>query len=294
MVHCYKGNNVRAPLCHHQCTWASVSSSHKTRWKRSKNRTIFPSMNCWLASKCSCQKPKNTQSIKPNVLLHSSCLKFELQIEHDNTKTLLLQHKNKARTDHIILPFMSGNQVMNHVTPWSELITLLKWSSEQLVSPSYSANVHYGPQLTYCHPDPIFHRNQKNYKHNLPTKWRLSLKKIDIAPPNILVASHLQYFNPVTSSNQAYLEGRLTSYNLEFQHCCYIFFSNTHGWWWFLSQSLHEINLMFKMQFKANLKDARIMAKKPNPQCDAINPAQCIIFVQIEVSFVDGWLLDSI
>lgn len=33
--------------------------------------------------------------------------------------------------------------------------------------------------------------------------------------------------------------------------------------------------------------------KKPNPQC-AINPAQCIIFVQIEVFFVDGWLLDSV
>lgn len=147
MVCCYKGNNVRAPSCHRQCRWASVSSSHKTRWKGSRNRTMFPSMNYWLASKCSPQKPKNTQSIKPNVLLHSSYLEFQLQIEHDNTKTLLLQHKNKARTDHIILPFKSGNQVMNHVTSWSELITLLKWSSEQLVSPSYSANVHYGPQL---------------------------------------------------------------------------------------------------------------------------------------------------
>jgi hypothetical protein len=34
--------------------------------------------------------------------------------------------------------------------------------------------------------------------------------------------------------------------------------------------------------------------KKPNPQCDAINPVQCIIFVQIEVFFVGGWMLDSI
>jgi hypothetical protein len=34
--------------------------------------------------------------------------------------------------------------------------------------------------------------------------------------------------------------------------------------------------------------------KKPNPQCGAINPAQCIIFVQIEVFFVGGWMLDSI
>jgi hypothetical protein len=85
------------------------------------------------------------------------------------------------------------------------------------------------------------------------------------------------------------LEGRLTPYNLEFQHCCYIFFSNTHGWWWFLSQSLHKINLMFQIS-----RRQESWQKMPNPQCDAINAAQCIIFVQIEVFFVDGWLLDSI